>query len=543
MIYKQKNSLKARRGVALIIVLGIVMVITIVALAYISRSDGELQYGHNMLLRTQVDYLAESALEHARGLLLNPQEVSGEYWTGATSQQLEDGDFYYDVSVEPNLSFPGDTRWCNYDISCQAYKLSGGERTAQSNLKALLRLNPCIAYWADTSAQQLSSAVTISGDTASDLAYWPDVNITGFTSKYTFESVSSPLLNDQYGPYVKCADDLELAGNVQIEGMLIVQGDLRITGTNNLIRAAKAVPALLVTGDVIVEENADVDIEGLAVIQGKMFVNVGCEDVNVLGAVFARGGIVETVSSVDGLDAIIHGEPESVTESGHAAFSFDGSDDYAQTEDSSSELQVTGDYTLAVWVKANPTQKSWAAIVSKTDPTGSTNHWTLQFDSSNPRELIIHHPSGTWNTGITINDIANQWHHIAVTRNVNTMTSYLDGVFQGSDAWIAVPSSGNGHLNIGVNKTASSSYAYSGMIYDIRIFDESLDVNDVSRVMDDQEVSVGLLAHWRLDEDGQRSIAITAAPAKTAIWCWSASGDREKWSQAAGAFYKVIRRN
>ena len=53
----------------------------------------------------------------------------------------------------------------------------------------------------------------------------------------------------------------------------------------------------------------------------------------------------------------------------------------------------------------------------------------------------------------------------------------------------------------------------------------------------------GLIAHWKLDEDGQREVTITAAPAKTAIWCWSQSGERQKWAQAVAAFYKVIRRN
>jgi hypothetical protein len=195
-----------------------------------------------------------------------------------------------------------------------------------------------------------------------------------------------------------------------------------------------------------------------------------------------------------------------------------------------------------VWLKANSSQNSWAGIISKTDPTGSTNHWTLQFNNNNPRELIIHHPYDTWDTGITINDIAGQWHHITVTRNGSTMKSYLDGSPE-ETGFVAVPGSGMGHLNIGVNRMASSAYAYGGFIDDVRIYNQALDVNDVNDVMNGLEVSSGLIARWKLDEDGQREIIVTAAPAKTAIWCWSVSGERQKWAQAAGAFYKVIRRN
>ncbi len=66
---------KKRKGVALLVVLFIVMAITILSLGFLSRSDIELACGENMILRTQMDYLAESGLEHARGLILNPQDI------------------------------------------------------------------------------------------------------------------------------------------------------------------------------------------------------------------------------------------------------------------------------------------------------------------------------------------------------------------------------------------------------------------------------------------------------------------------------------
>ena len=62
---KCKNSCK---GAALLVVLFIVMAITVLSLGFLSASDMELACGQNMILRTQMDYLAESGLEHARGL-------------------------------------------------------------------------------------------------------------------------------------------------------------------------------------------------------------------------------------------------------------------------------------------------------------------------------------------------------------------------------------------------------------------------------------------------------------------------------------------
>ena len=99
----------------------------------------------------QMDYLAESALEHARGLLLNPQDVntiSGGYWAGAAGQQLYSGNDYYDVNVVQCAAGYGPTYRCSYDISSEAYREKDGEKVGRSILNAQLRLDPCITYWA-----------------------------------------------------------------------------------------------------------------------------------------------------------------------------------------------------------------------------------------------------------------------------------------------------------------------------------------------------------------------------------------------------------
>ncbi len=87
----------------------IVMVIAILSLGFLSRSDVELACGRNMELRAQMDYLAESGLEHARGLILNPQDVASEYWPGEELQQLVTGSSdYYDLVVARDDTDPTD---------------------------------------------------------------------------------------------------------------------------------------------------------------------------------------------------------------------------------------------------------------------------------------------------------------------------------------------------------------------------------------------------------------------------------------------------
>jgi type II secretory pathway component PulK len=67
--------------VALLLVLGIIMAITLLSLGFIARCDVELASGRSLAVRVQMDQMAVSALEHARGLLLNPQDAAGAYWT------------------------------------------------------------------------------------------------------------------------------------------------------------------------------------------------------------------------------------------------------------------------------------------------------------------------------------------------------------------------------------------------------------------------------------------------------------------------------
>ena len=322
-----ENNKKVRPGVALLVVLFIVMAITILSLGFVTRSDVELACGRNMLLRTQMDYLAESGLEHARGLILNPQDVSAEYWTGGTGLQLVSGNNdYYDVTVNQD---PNDR--CNYIIDCNAYQLEGGEKTGRSDIRAKLRLDPCIAYWIGSSTT-ISPQVTINGDVycTGDLmnngVIGGDVfatvtiagaDIEGQKQTVTEAPVAWPgLISADFGPtyYIGstpyaaepnvptmtfgpspgnpagicyCIGDVNLPGGVTINGTLVVTGSLTIEGANT-ITAVKNFPALLVDGQVLMKNGSSLEINGLAQVEQQITVdpNTTNASINVTGSLF-----------------------------------------------------------------------------------------------------------------------------------------------------------------------------------------------------------------------------------------------------------------
>jgi cytoskeletal protein CcmA (bactofilin family) len=319
---KSKKAKAKRKGSALLIVLFIVMAITILSLGFLSRSDVELACGQNMVLRTQMDYLAESGLEHARGLILNSNDFLGN-WTAYT-QQLNSGNDYYDINVVQLGN-------CNYKITCDAYREKGVEKTGSSSLEAELRLNPCIAFWTQIGATIPTNSVingdvycngtltnngTINGDvfvnslggsgsikgqrkTPGDLSLtWPRVTVGDFTSHYPVQTIDvNTLVNTSIGSSAMvcyCNKDLKLAGSVQIEGMLIVDADLTISGSGNVITAGDNLPAMLVTGNLIIENGGQIGINGLAVVKGEIQVSAGAPgvvSVSITGGLFVENGV------------------------------------------------------------------------------------------------------------------------------------------------------------------------------------------------------------------------------------------------------------
>ena len=573
--YKKQD---ARRGAALLIVLFIVMTITVLSLGFMSRCDTELACGQNTVLREQMDSLAYSGLEQARGLLLYPQDsaaiAAGNYWTGASGQQLASGNDYYDVRVAMHTVADTDPAYrCTYDVNSEAYRLKGGTKVGRSSIAGEFRIDQCIAYRADAGVS-IPSRVTVNGDVycngnllnlgvingdvyanalsgsasgqtkaiAQSTVLWPNVTVADFTSKYAVQSLPATVSGTSYGPYtpVKVCyynGTLTLGGNAVIEGMLVVNGDLQVSGTGNSITAGKNLPALYVTGDIIIQDFAELTVNGLAVVENRVKIRPSAGNVNVYGGLFTKNGLFETAvdSSGNAIPAFLYNGP--TWRSGgqvSGALELDGVDDYLRTDDNSSTLPITNDYTISVYVKADPSQKIWAGIFSKTN---GTNLLTLQFDTSTPRKLIIQHPAGSWDTGIRITDLSNgAWHNIRVVRNGTTMKSYLDAnpIPKNSGTLFVGPGGNNGHLNIGADMTASSSYVFKGLIDELAIYDQAAaGANDIP---------LGLIGSWNFDKSGSGTVNINAMPNKTAVIVWSGS-TAMRWTQAGGAFFRTIRRN
>ncbi len=334
-----------RTGAALLVVLIIVMVVCVMSMSFLTHSNVQMVCGQNTILRMQMDYLADSGLVYAKTLLLNPQEAITSpdgYWTGDTIQ-IEAGDDYCDITVIRSVA--GATNRCTYDIQSKAYRDEGSGEVAQSNLKAQLRLDPCIGYWAGGSGN-IPNTVTVNGDvycdgiltssavlngdvfaadftgssagqhyvSTPDGVIFPGLQTGLYTPQYDYvEDWDSPAVvsyssrdlqvndcnnpspnppvsfaPDSFNPAgVLCrAGDLELIGDIDITGTLVVVGDVIVKGPGTTtISLLKNFPAIVVTGTLRIEASGCLEIEGL-VQANAMTVAADAGNITILGALF-----------------------------------------------------------------------------------------------------------------------------------------------------------------------------------------------------------------------------------------------------------------
>ena len=147
---------------------------------------------------------------------------------------------------------------------------------------------------------------------------WPGLDINDFSSTYYYGSTGYAVQNISPGSYSNCTfgstlseppevfycgGDIELAGGVTINGMLVVQQHMIISDVNNsnanIITAGKNFPALLVGGEVVVGNAGKLEVNGLAQIGERIIFNAGDENINinVVGGLYIANGNLDEVNT------------------------------------------------------------------------------------------------------------------------------------------------------------------------------------------------------------------------------------------------------
>jgi hypothetical protein len=558
------------KGMVLIIVLILVGIITIVGLGFIVRGDTELTFGQNMEMKADMDYLADAGLEHGRGLIMCPHDLPGDpniYPSIYLAQQLSTGSDYYDVNVTKISEL-------DFQIKSDAYRMQSGSKFATNSLTAKLRLDPAVAFWTAATGSRFRSDVAVSGDVycngsldndgvingdcfldaftgtlatgklnakAALTLVRPTITCSLLSSNFSKQAISSSSLNNTtlsgtYAVYLR-KGGLELQKNVTINGCLAVDGNLTVTGTSNVITAKKNVPAICVTGNLILKEGAALTANGLVFVDGRVEVPVLNQSTTITGSLVTDDGIRYILPdySDSGYDGVVNGDCAGVEGRLEGAINFDGNGDFIDIGNRTN-LNITTQITVSAFIKTNSTSPTYQGIITK----GNTS-WRLQKSgSTNYVEFVL---SGVTNGSIVSNKNINDgaWHHVAGFYDGGSIAIYIDGIWNNSRTASGSISTNTLSAYIGGN-SSDSSKCFNGIIDSVRVYNTALSGVEIALLASGNDTPLhNPVGFWYMNT-GSCTTTINAAPLKAAILHWP-SGTKNRWSPAAGAFYKSMVRN
>jgi hypothetical protein len=170
----------------------------------------------------------------------------------------------------------------------------------------------------------------------------------------------------------------------------------------------------------------------------------------------------------NGHDGVFQGNAATTTGGPFGnAFTFDGSGDYITIGD---ELDMgTSNFTLAAWIKGDPTMNQWGRIFDKGYFSGYA-FGRRSFSNAIGFEMLASNPD--YGTASSLVD--NEWHHVALVKSGSTATIYADGVAEGSNTVSLANQSNALPLLIGFNPGEGIQGFWRGQLDELKIFNRAL---------------------------------------------------------------------
>ncbi len=171
-------------------------------------------------------------------------------------------------------------------------------------------------------------------------------------------------------------------------------------------------------------------------------------------------------------DGLLKGGPTWMPAAGivGGALQFDGIDDYIEGPFVLNPMD--GPFTFCAWIKTSDHSQ---VIVSQAD---SYLDW-LSIDASGMLTSGLSYPIPALTANMVIAD--DVWHHIALVTDGIDKSLYVDGVEAATDSIPPVVSSGHG-LNIGAGQGLDANSFFTGLIDDVRIYNQVLEPDEIAEL-------------------------------------------------------------
>ncbi|UCE46942.1 MAG: LamG domain-containing protein, partial [Phycisphaerales bacterium] len=182
-------------------------------------------------------------------------------------------------------------------------------------------------------------------------------------------------------------------------------------------------------------------------------------------------GFTAQDASGNGNDGTLNGDPQWVAGRLGGALEFDGDGDYVDIGNDPI-FNVTGDITVACWIKVNQFTVGWQAIFTMGDDS-----WRLQRQTTTDTLCwacsgVTGTPGNWWLNGdVNVND--GEWHHAAGVYDGSKYYLYVDGDLDASKDASGTTDVSSYPVFIGAN-AQQGGREFDGLIDDVRIYKRAL---------------------------------------------------------------------
>ena len=189
------------------------------------------------------------------------------------------------------------------------------------------------------------------------------------------------------------------------------------------------------------------------------------------------GGIAH--DRVGDKDAVLYGDPLWQPSAGRidGALALDGKDDYLRTPFILNP--ASGTFGVFAWMKGGAPGQT---IISQRDVGDDQGNTWLMADASYGRLMtrLMHPPFSPLISQTVITD--NQWHHVGLMYDFIALHRYLyvDGIEVAKDSDFVGGEGSDGGLIMGADKTLDAASFFSGLIDDVRIYNNLLTKEEIA---------------------------------------------------------------
>lgn len=177
--------------------------------------------------------------------------------------------------------------------------------------------------------------------------------------------------------------------------------------------------------------------------------------------------------SIGANDGTVHGDPNWLVSGGElgGALELDGTDDYVSTDFVFNPADY-GPFSVFVWVKGGTPEE---VVLSQTDSGDNDRSWLATDSAGNLMTYLLRSGRGA---APLISDLIitdGDWHRIGLVCDGSYRRLYADGAEVAADSMVVAGIIGaDGGLHIGVDSALSPASFWTGLIDDVRIYDQTV---------------------------------------------------------------------